>query len=114
MTDRKPEAEDVEKAFYESKYYFDLSNATHEVSCADGVADTATAVAKLAGKGVFNAGLLAGKTTFAFAKHLVTNAPAAFANAAERSLKEHGSTMTPEQRRKAEEIIEQGRRAQEK
>jgi hypothetical protein len=111
MTNTNDEAEEP---FYESKYYFDLSGATDDVARADGVADTAAAVAKLAGKGVFNAGLLAGKTTFAFAKHLVTNGPALLANAAERNLKENGHRMTPEQRSKAEEIIEKGRSSQEK
>ena len=103
------EQQQSDRAFYESDHYFDLKNATQEVSAAYGSKETAKAVAKLAGKSLFNAGLLAGKASFFAAKELASKAPTIAANIAERNLKLNGHRMTDEQKSKAEEIIKQGR-----
>lgn len=95
-----------EKSFYQSEHYFDLSDATSDVSSADGVKDTTAAAAKLAGKTLFNAGLLIGKTGFFLAKETVKNAPGIVAGLAEKNLKESGHRMTDEQRMKAEEFVQ--------
>ena len=97
---------DDEKPFYQSKHYFDLDNATSEISGADGVKDTTAAVAKLAGKTLFNVGLLASKTSFFLAKEIVKNGPTIVANMAQKNIDEHGHRMTAEQRARAEEIVQ--------
>lgn len=94
-----------EAPFYKSEHYFDLSNATDDVSIASGAKDTATALAKLAGKSIFNVGLLAGKTSFFVAKEAVRNGPSIVANLAETNLKTNGHKMTDEQREKTEAYV---------
>ncbi len=103
------EEKNDEPSFYESKHYFDLSEASNDVSKADGVKDTAGAVAKLAGKTLFNAGLLAGKTSFFVAKETIRNAPSIAARMAEQNLKQNGHKMTDEQRQKTEALVKENK-----
>lgn len=96
-------------AFYKSKHYFSLDDATSDISMADGVKDTTAAVAKLAGKALFNVGLLAGKTSFFAAKEMIRNAPSIAASIAEQNLSKTGHKMTDEQRVKTEDFVEKNK-----
>lgn len=96
-------------SFYMSKHYFDLGGATDDVSLADGVKDTSAAVAKLAGKALFNAGIFAGKTSFFVVKEAIRNGPAIVANIAEKNLSQNGHRMTDEQREKTEAYVNENK-----
>lgn len=96
-------------SFYKSKHYFDLNDATNDISLADGVKDTSAAVAKLAGKVLFNAGIFAGKTSFFVAKETIRNAPAIVANIADRNLSQNGHRMTDEQREKTAAYVNENK-----
>jgi hypothetical protein len=100
MTDEKEGK--AEAPFYKSKHYFDLKEATDEVSYSFGLKDTASALAKLAGKSIFNAGLLAGKAGL----EVVKNSPAIIAKVAEANLKNNAHKMTDEQIEKRSSYIE--------
>lgn len=82
-----------DEPFYKSEHYFDLKDATLDVSCASGVKENASAIAKLAGKSLFNVGLFAGKAGL----ELIKNSPNLVAKAVENNLKNNGHKMTDEQ-----------------
>lgn len=107
MTDENKEnKEQKDKAFYESDHYFDLGDATTDFQLANGAQETASALAKLAGKSLFNAGLLAGKASFFLGKEIINNAPDIAARMAEKNLKENSHRMSDEQIRKTTEYVE--------
>lgn len=78
------ESEDEEQPFYKSKHYFDLGDAYTDFAASSGLTENTKAVAKLAGKSVFNLGLLTGKATVELAKHT----PEILKSFAERAQKE--------------------------
>lgn len=104
------DSSDEDDAFYKSRFYADLGAAKDEIVFADGVKDTTAAAAKLAGKTLFNTGLFLGKTAFFVASEAIKNAPAIAAGIAEKTVAEAGDRMTAEQRAKADEIINKGRK----
>lgn len=98
-----------EKSFYESESYFNLDNATTDVQLASGAQETAAAIVKLAGKSLFNAGLIAGKTSFFLGKEIIDSAPDFIARIAEQNIKENSNRMSYEQISKATEYIEKNK-----
>lgn len=110
MTDRNDKnIKGKNKAFYESEKYYDLTDAAIDVQVAYGAQETASALAKLAGKSLFNAGLLAGKTSFFLGKEIISNAPDIVARMTEKNLKENSHRMSHEQISKATEYIEKNK-----
>lgn len=103
------EADEKKKAFYQSEHYFDLTGAAVDVQIADGAKETATALGKLAGKSVFNAGLFAGKAGFFLGKEALKNAPDLVARMAERNLRQNGHLMSDEQVQKTAEYVEKNK-----
>jgi hypothetical protein len=63
------ESEDTETPFYKSKHYYDLGDAYFDLAGSSGLKEGSKAAAKLAGKSVFNLGLLTGKAAVELAKH---------------------------------------------
>lgn len=94
----------TESAFYKSKHYYDLSEATGDVQFASGVQETTSAVVKLAGKSLFNAGIVAGKTGFFLGKAIVRNSPDIAARMLETGLKQSAGRMDAEQTNRVEEF----------
>ena len=103
MSDEK-ETENKEP-FYKSKFYFDLKDAAGEVSTSFGVKNSASALAKLAGKSIFNVGIFAGKSGL----EAVNNFPAIVAKMAETNLKNNAHKMTDEQIEKLSSYVEKNK-----
>lgn len=107
MNDRSDEkTEKRDKAFYESDSYFDLGGATTDVQIASGAQETVYALAKLAGKSIFNVGLFAGKASFFLGKEIISNTPDIIARMSEENLKENSHKMTDEQISKTTEFVD--------
>lgn len=95
-----------EDSIFKSKHYFDLKEAADDVSMAFGTKENLEAGAKIVGKGLFNAGLFAGK----LAKKIAEELPGAIANQAQRTLNDR-EDLTPDQRSKLEDIVAKGKKS---
>lgn len=93
------------ESFYKSKHYFDLKEAAKDVSFSFGAKDTASSIAKLAGKSLFNAGLFTGKLGLEVAK----NAPDIVAKVVESNLKNNSGKMTDEQIEKSQTYVNENK-----
>lgn len=110
MTDDNEEKKDEKgQAFYESDRYYDLGDAKTDIQLANGTQETASALAKLAGKSIFNASLLAGKASLFLGKEIINNAPDFVARMMEQNLKKNSHKMSDEQISKATEYVEKNK-----
>lgn len=60
-----------EKSIFKSRFYFDLKDASDDITLSYGVKENTVSTAKLAGKALFNTGILAGK----LGAKLIKNSP---------------------------------------
>jgi hypothetical protein len=98
------EEKEEDDEFWKSKYYFDLGDAVDDVTGALDAKATAAASAKLVGKTLFNAGLLAGKLGWSVIKEMPKRLPEQNARFAQRMLDEHPD-MPEDKRARLEAII---------
>ncbi len=86
--------------WYKSKFYYDLKDATNDVSLASGARETAASTARLAGKTLSNASIFTAKLGF----KLIKEVPNIVAQNAERHLKAN-SDLPTEKRARMEDYI---------